>query len=363
MKATAAVCRTQGRPLVIEDVEVSEPGEEEVRVRIQFCAICHSDITYAEGGWGGQVPAIYGHEASGVVESVGRGVGDLAPGDPVVVGLLRSCGECYHCVRGEHHLCRHEFPAGTPFRDANGLPIVRGLNTGAFAGATVVHRSQVAQVPADVPLEAASLLACGVLTGYGSVVTTANMAEGSTAAVIGLGGVGLSALQALVDRKASHVIAVDVVDAKLEVAHRYGADTLVNARNDDPIRAARDVTDGVGPDYVFVTAGSAPAIDQGLQMLRRGGTIVMVGMPPTGIVTALEMSDVSDKGQKILGSKMGSGSFARDLPMLIERFRAGALDLASMVSNVYPLAAINEAIAEVNGGSVVRNVVKMPSAT
>ncbi|NNF64515.1 MAG: zinc-binding dehydrogenase [Acidimicrobiia bacterium] len=362
MKATAAVCRVQGEPLSIEAIDVREPQHAEVRVQIEFCAICHSDITYAEGGWGGQVPAIYGHEASGVVESVGIGVTDLNVGDRVVVGLLRSCGGCYHCVRNEDHLCRGQFPDDTPFRDDNGLPIVRGLNTGAFASATVVHRSQVALIPDDVPSDAASLLACGVLTGYGSVITTADMAEGATVAVIGLGGVGLSALQAAVDRKASRLIAVDILDSKLEVARRYGADILVNARTENPVLAAREATGGIGPDYVFVTAGSAPAIEQGLAMLRRGGTIVMVGMPPTGMFTELEISNVSDAGQTILGSKMGSGSFARDLPLLIERFRAGALDLASMVSNVYPIEEINEAIAEVNAGSVVRNVIEMPTA-
>lgn len=361
MRAIAAVCRTQGERLVIEEIAVAQPGHHQVRVQIEFCAICHSDITYTEGGWGGQVPAIYGHEAAGVIESVGSGITDVAVGDRVVVGLLRSCGECYHCIRQEHHLCRGDFDDGTPFRDSSDLPIVRGLNTGAFASATVVHRSQVAAVPSDVPLDAACLLACGVLTGYGSVIKTANMVEGSTAAVIGLGGVGLSALQAAVDRKASHLIAVDVVDSKLEMAGRYGAHTLVNARTDDPVRAAREATGGVGPDYVFVTAGSGQAISQGLEMLRRGGTIVMVGMPPTGMITELEISNVSDAGQTILGSKMGSGSFASDLPHLIERFRAGAIDLKSMVSNVYPLDSINEAISEVNGGSVVRNVVRMPS--
>lgn len=357
MRALAAVCQVHGRPLTIEEIEVARPGPRQVRVSVEVCAICHSDITYAEGGWGGNLPAVYGHEAAGVVESVGSDVAGLHPGQRVVVGLIRSCGDCYHCVRDEHHLCRGVFPSSSPFTGSSGEPLTHGLNVGAFASVTVVDRSQVVPIPDDVSLQAASLLPCGVITGYGSVVNTARMPAGATAAVIGLGGVGLSALQAVIDVQASHVIAIDVVPEKLATAKRYGAHTTINARIDDPVTTARATTRGVGPDYVFVTVGSSVAIDQGLAMLRAGGTIVMVGMPATGMVTPLEISNLSAAGQRILGSKMGSGRMAVDIPILIDRYRAGAIDLDGMVSNVYPVQAINEAITEVSGGTVVRNLV------
>ena len=171
----AAVCRTHGARLVIEQVDVAAPGPDEVRVIIEASAICHSDVSYASGAWGGDTPAIYGHEAAGIVESVGRGVVGVATGDRVIVGLLRTCGACFHCVHGEDHLCNGEFAESTHFRDASGRPVVRGMNTGSFCEQTVVHQSQVVALPDGIPFASACLLACGVLTGFGAVATTAKV--------------------------------------------------------------------------------------------------------------------------------------------------------------------------------------------
>ena len=353
----AAVCREHGRPLTIEDVEVGPPGSDEVRVNIAASAICHSDITYAAGEWGGETPAIYGHEAAGLIESVGRNVTGVGPGDHVIVGLLRTCGECFHCRLGEDNLCIGEFEDRSPFVGAAGEMIVRGLKTGAFAEQTVVHHSQVVPVPKDVPFTSASLLACSVLTGFGAVMNTAQIPPGSTAAVIGVGGVGLGAVQGAGYAGASQVIAVDLVDAKLKAATSLGATSTINATDTDAIEAARALTGGVGPDYVFVTVGASPAIDQGLGMVRRGGSVVLVGMPGSGVMTEFEAVGFSDASQRILGSKMGSSRLAVDVPKLIGLYRSGSLKLDEMISNMYPLDQINDAIDEVIASRVLRNVI------
>ena len=193
----AAVCREFGEPLVIEDIAVADPQAGEVKVDIKACAICHSDIFYAEGEWGGQLPAVYGHEASGIVSSIGPGVRNVAVGDHVVVTLVRSCGECRCCSKGYHGSCESSFPldANTPLTDAGGNDIVHGLRTGAFADTVVVDASQVVAIDKDVPFESASLLACGVITGLGAVVNTARIEPSSDVIVIGTGGVGLNAVQ------------------------------------------------------------------------------------------------------------------------------------------------------------------------
>lgn len=353
----AAVCRAHGSPLVVEEVDVADPGPGQVRVDVLACAVCHSDIIYADGGWGGETPAIYGHEAAGVVESVGPGVTSLAPGQPVVLGLLRTCGSCFHCLRREDNLCIGVFDETSPFSDAAGRPIVRGLGTGAFAERTVVHQSQVVPIPAETPLASACLLACGVLTGFGSVVTTAAMPPGATAAVIGVGGVGLGAVQGAVHAGAERIFGVDLVASKLEAARRFGVTDTVDASTGDAVAAVREATGGIGPDYVFVTVGAKPAIQQGVDMMRRGGTTVVVGMPASGVMIEFEAVEFSDASQRVIGSKMGSGRMAEDVPMLLELYRGGSLDLDAMVSNTYPLDEINQAIDEVNSGAVIRNVI------
>ncbi len=357
--ARAAVCRQHGAPLVIEDVYVAEPGPEQVRVEIDVCAVCHSDISYAEGAWGGPTPAIYGHEAAGVVESVGRGVTALRPGDRVIVGLLRCCGDCFHCRRGEDSLCVGEFDTQSPFTDADGNSIAPGLDTGAFAGHTVVHESQVVPIPDDMPSAPAALLACGVLTGFGAVTNTARMPAGASAAVIGIGGVGLGTVQGAVHAGASRVIGIDLIDDKLSLAESFGLTDTINAAHSDAVAAARDITAGVGPDYVFVAVGAPQVVTQALNMVRRGGTVVLVGMPASGVMTSFETAAFADAGLRIIGSKMGSGRLTVDIPELIDLYRAGSLKLDEMISATYPLDRINEAIARVNAGRVVRILIEM----
>lgn len=352
----AAVCRSHGEPLTIEDVTVGEPGPAEVRVDIAACAICHSDVIYADGGWGGDTPIIFGHEAAGTIESVGSGVTGLERGDRVVVTLMRTCGECYHCLRGEDSICIGEFADVPPFVDASGVPIVRGLKTGAFAEQTVVHQSQVFPIPDEMSMATASLLACGLLTGFGAVVNTAAVPSGSSVVVIGVGGVGLGAVQGALHAGAETVIAVDLLDDKLATALQFGATGAVNGR-ENAIESIHALTGGIGPDYVFVAVGAGVAVDQGLAMVRRGGAVVLVGMPGSGVMTEFETVELADGAQRIIGSKMGSASLSRDIPLLVDLYAEGDLPLDDMVSGTFPLERINEAIDEVKAGSVIRNVV------
>ncbi len=273
------------------------------------------------------------------------------------MGLLRTCGECFHCRRGEENLCIGLFDETSPFTDGEGKPVHRGLRTGAFSEQTVVHESQVVPLPGNVPFPSAALLACGVLTGFGAVTNTAQLPPSATAAVIGAGGVGLGAVQGAVHAGAARVLAIDLLDEKLELATGFGATDVFNAGDDDLDDALRAVTGGVGPDYVFVTVGAKPAIDQALRLVRRGGTVVLVGMPASGVMAEVEAVAFSDDSQRILGSKMGSARMSADVPMLIELYQAGRLLLDEMVTNTYPLAEINRAVAEVEDGRVIRNVI------
>ena len=207
----AAVCREFATPLVIEEIEIDPPKAGEVKVALAACAICHSDITYMNGGWGGTLPAVYGHEASGVVESIGPGVTRIAPGDHVIVTLLRSCGECFYCVQGALNMCETSFPLDKQscLRGQDGGVIHQGLRTAAFAEYAVVDQSQTAAIPKELPFDRASLLACGVITGFGAVVNTANVPSGSSVVVVGTGGVGLNSVQGAVLAGANPIIAID----------------------------------------------------------------------------------------------------------------------------------------------------------
>ena len=355
----AAVCYEFGKPLVIEEVTLDPPKAGEVRVKLAACAICRSDIHYAEGAWGGRLPAIYGHEAAGVVEEAGPGVTLTATGDHVVVTLIRSCGDCFFCTQGDPHMCETLFrlDKNDCHHDKNGGRIKQGLRTGAFAEYVVVEESQVVPIPKEVPLDSASLLACGVITGLGAVVNTAKVPAGSSVVVIGTGGVGLNSVQGAALSGAQPIIALDLSDAKLEAAKSFGATDGVNPAVDDAKEAVKGLTNGRGADFVFVTVGSVKAIEEGLGLLRNAGTLVVVGMPAAGAMAQFEPLGFADRGQRILGSKMGSTRLRVDLPRLVAHYQQGRLKLDELITARYPLEEINDAIASVNRGEALRNVI------
>ena len=355
----AAVCRAFKAPLAIEEVELAEPRTGEVEVRIAACAICHSDILFMNGAWGGELPAVAGHEAAGIVERIGEGVTRVAPGDHVVVTLLRSCGHCPACAGGERQLCETRLPLDlrSPLRARDGSPIRQGLRTAAFAEAVVIDASQVAPIPREVPLESASLLACGVITGVGAVLNTAAMRPGAQVATIGTGGVGLNCVQGAALGGARTNIAIDLSDRKLAAALTFGASHTINPSREDIGAAVRALTDGRGADYVFVAAGSAAAIEQGAKLLRRGGTLVVVGMTADGVQVRFEAVDIADRALRILGSKMGSARMPLDVQMLADWYLKGRLKLDELISGRYPLERIDEAIASASSGEALRNVI------
>lgn len=355
--ARAAVCRAFGQPLELEELAVRLPAAGEVLVRLSSCAICHSDIAFLEGAWGGDLPAVYGHEAAGVVEQVGPGVTGLAAGDHVVSTLICSCGACRRCLEGRPALC--ERPPGREgvLRASDGRPVNQAMRSGAFCEVVTVHSSQVVPVPEDLLPDVASLLACGVLTGVGAVVNTAAVPAGSSVAVLGAGGVGLNCVQGAALAGADLIVAVDLVARKLEVAKAFGASEVVDASIEDAVEAVRRLTRGNGVDYVFVAAGSARLVETGAAMLARAGTVVIVGIPPEGARATLDPLAISDGSLRILGSKMGDADPRRDVPRLVERYRQGSLKLDELISERFGLDHINDAIASAQRGEQLRPVV------
>jgi Zn-dependent alcohol dehydrogenase len=359
----AAVCRKFGAPLEIEEVELAAPAGGEVRVQIKACAICHSDVHYAEGAWGGELPAIYGHEAAGIVDAVGEGVSRVKIGDCVVVTLVRSCGQCPCCAQGYYGSCEARFPRDdeSPLRSAHdGSAIHHGLSTAAFAEYALVDTSQVVVIPSDLPFDRASLLACGVITGLGAVVNTAKVSIGASVVVIGTGGVGLNSVQGAALSGAKTIIAVDLSDDKLEVARKFGATHTLNPTKVDLRKRVKALTDRRGADFVFVTVGAKEAADQAYGLVAWGGAVVLVGMPALGVKSEFDVLLLADNSQRILGSKMGHSNIQTDIPKLIELYQQGRLELDELVTAHYPLEEINEAIASVNRGEALRNVIIFP---
>ena len=355
----AAICHRFGEPLSLEEIDIADPGPGEVMVDVKACAICHSDIFYAEGAWGGGLPAVYGHEAAGIVSAVGDGVDGVALGDRVVVTLIRSCGGCHYCGQGSLVMCEEVFPldAKSPLTGADGAPYVQSMRTGAFAEKVVVHESQLAKLPDDMAFEPASLLACGVITGFGAVVNTAKVQPGQAVAVVGCGGVGLNSVQGAALAGASMVIALDLSEDKLTAARAFGATHAFNPVTTDAAAEIMALTGGRGVDYVFVTVGAKAAFDGAFSYLTKNGAVVIVGMPPSGVMASYDPGTMAAWNQRILGSKMGETDVSRDIPMLVEHYHAGRLKLDELVSARYPLHEINEAIAAVNAGKALRNVI------
>ena len=351
----AAVCRAFSEPLAIEEVTLAAPRAGEVRVRMEACAICHSDISYARGDWGGALPAVYGHEGVGRIVATGPGVGHVGPGDRVLVTLIRSCGTCAACATAAPCYCTAPAP-DSPLSGADGAPIAHGLATAGFAEEVIVHASQLAPVPEDMPAEAACLLACGVVTGVGSAVNVARVRSGESVVVIGAGGVGLNAVQGARIAGAGRIVAVDMTEDKLATARAFGATDGLLAGGEKPWRTLRGMLPH-GADVVLVTVGAIPAVETGLRFLAPRGRMILVGMPATGAVATLEPVILASLGQGMQGSKMGDTVLARDIPWLVELWRQGRLHLEPLVSATWPLARINEAVADTLGGAARRNVI------
>ena len=353
----AAVSRGIGMATSIEELLLAAPGTDEVRVAIDACAVCHSDLMFLDGGWSIDFPVVLGHEATGRVVELGEGVDNVAVGDRVVVSLIRACGDCRACRRGHDVACTGDLALRhrSPLSDLNGEPVAQGLGTAAFAEQVVVHRSQVVTFEHSVPAEVAALLGCGVLTGVGAVTNTAQVGSEDAVVVIGCGGVGLSVVQGSRLAGADPIIAVDPLVAKQEAALRFGA---THATEPDGIADLLvEATGGRLADHVFVTTAAPGAFTGAASLLDRMGSLVLVGIPAEGVTVNIDPGVLAISNQKILGSKMGTARLAEDVPRLVDQYLAGRLDLDGMVTSTHPLNDIDTAFAEARSGEVIRTVV------
>ena len=353
----AAVCHEFGTPLTVEEVDLRAPEAGEVEVRLDACAICHSDIHYADGAWGGSLPAVYGHEAAGRVVALGEGVRGVAVGDPVVVTLIRACGTCASCATGRPVMCETSYDGDKgPLRTVDGGKLHQAMASGAFAERVVVHQSQVVRLPEGIDMAAASLLACGVITGVGAVVNAAGLRPGQDVVVIGAGGVGLNAVQGARIAGARRIVAVDMSEDKLQAARDFGATDGVLATAADPVAKVRAIL-GRGADVVLVTVGAIPAFDRAPDYLAKGGRVILVGMPHSGAMSSYEPVMIAALGQGMIGSKMGDAVIQRDIPWMVDLYAQGRLKLDELISGRWGLDQINEAIADTKAGSARRNVI------
>ncbi len=356
-KIKAAVCHEFGAPLVIQDVLLRAPEMGEVEITLDAVAICHSDITYMQGGWGGSLPAVYGHEAAGRVSAVGDGVSQFTPGDSVLVTLIRACGTCPSCASGKPVACATPYDGDLgPLSTTDNTKLHQALACGAFAEKVVVDQSQIVKIPADMAKDSAALLSCGVITGVGAVVNAAQFRAGQDAVVIGAGGVGLNAIQGARIAGARRIVAVDLSPEKLEIAREFGATDTVLATQERPWRTARKAIGRVA-DAVFVAVGAIPAYDQAPQYLAPGGRVIMVGMPHSGEKSTYEPVILAAVGQGMQGSKMGDVVIQRDIPWMIDLYQQGRLKLDELISGRWTLSQINEAIADTSSGAARRNVI------
>jgi S-(hydroxymethyl)glutathione dehydrogenase/alcohol dehydrogenase len=355
----AAVCYEFGKPLVVEEVDIDPPRAGEVMVKLAATAICHSDIHYFRGEIPGKLPVVGGHESAGYIEAVGKGVTNVKKGDPVVCTLMASCGKCRYCLTGLSHLCNAEWPLNTEGRMHNkkGQMLLQAYRIGSFAEYTVVHHSQVVKIPADMPLDRAALLACGVITGFGAVINRAKPEVMSSCVIIGIGGVGLNAVQGAAISGAYPVIAVDISDSKLKASRGFGATHTVNSAKVDAQKAIMELTGGAGADYVFVTVGSAEAIQQGFAMSGPRGMTVIVGIPRfTDMISFPPFAFIG--GERVLtGSFMGTTQLQTEIPKLVELYKAGILKLDELITARYPIDEINRAVELVEKGKALRNVI------
>ncbi len=351
----AAICYEFGKPLVVEEVNMDPPKKGEVKVRIAATAICHSDIHSIRGELGRNLPLVSGHESSGYVEEVAENVTSVKPGDAVVVSLLISCGHCLHCVSGRPHMCEAKWSTESCLHNKQGQALSLTGRVGGFAEYVIVNESQVVRIPGEMPIEQAALLACGVITGFGAVVNRARVEPLSSVVVMGTGGVGLNAIQGAAFSGAYPIIAVDMLDYKLEAALAFGATHTVKASDEDAIKKVQQLTSGRGADYVFITVGSTAAIEQGFSMSGPRGMTVIVGLATEKL--SLPPMDFIRAERMLVGSFMGTTRLKVDVPKLVALYQAGRLKLDELITNRYSLEQINEAIESVERGEALRNLI------
>ncbi|MFE9243587.1 S-(hydroxymethyl)mycothiol dehydrogenase [Nocardiopsis sp. NPDC006938] len=353
------ISRAKGAPVELTTVVVPDPGPGEAVVRVQACGVCHTDLHYREGGINDEYPFLLGHEAAGVVESVGTGVTHLAPGDFVVLNWRAVCGECRACRRGRPQYCFDTHNADQRMTLLDGTELSPALGIGAFAEKTLVAAGQCTKVDPAASPAAAGLLGCGLMAGIGAAVNTGGVTRGDSVAVIGCGGVGSAAVAGARMAGAARIIAVDLEERKLEWARGFGATHTVNAREADPVEAIRELTGGFGADVVIDAVGLPQTYEQAFYARDLAGTVVLVGVPTPEQRLDLPLLDVFGRGGALKSSWYGDCLPSRDFPMLVDLYTQGRLDLDGFVTEEIGLGDVEEAFARMERGEVLRSVVRL----
>jgi S-(hydroxymethyl)glutathione dehydrogenase/alcohol dehydrogenase len=355
----AAVLREVNKPLVIENIQHGNPGPREVLFRTAAAGVCHSDLHFQNGSYPYPTPCVLGHESAGVVEKVGSSVTYVQPGDHVITCLSAFCGHCEYCLTGHMSLCQEpelQRPMGEPPRlTVGGNPVFQFLNLSSFAEHMLVHEHAIVKVRKDMPLDRAALIGCGVTTGVGAVIHTAKVEPGATVAVIGCGGVGLSCINGAAIAGAGRIIAIDMVPSKLELARKFGATDVVNAKDKDAVGEVMEMTQG-GVHYSFEAIGLKKTTEQAFKMLRRGGTATVIGMIPVGTMVEFHGPEFLME-RKIQGSNMGSNRFRVDMPRFVDFYLSGKLHLDDMISRRIKLEDVNDGLKALEKGEVARSVI------
>lgn len=362
----AAVCTALDTPLEIADLDLMDPQAGEVRVQLGASGVCHSDVSVTNGTLPIPLPAVLGHEGAGTITQVGEGVDHLKIGDHVVISWVPQCGECYMCRHDQGELCEVGAMASmtggmldmsTRF-SWNGQPIVQMSAAGTFAEETVIPSISAVKIDDSIPFTVAALIGCGVLTGFGAAVNTADIREGDTVVVVGAGGVGLNTIQGAKHAGAGKIIAVDMVDGKLENATKVGATDVVNASDGDALSKVMELSEGRGADVAFEVIGYPETILQTFQMTRRGGQAILVGVPKLDATITLSPGmDFVINEKQLRGCWYGSSNVHRDVPKLAALYQAGSLKLDELVSREITLDQVNDAMANMGSGDIARSVI------
>jgi S-(hydroxymethyl)mycothiol dehydrogenase len=360
-RVRGVVAKAKGEPVSIETILVPDPGPGEAVVQVQACGVCHTDLHYREGGINDEFPFLLGHEAAGVVESVGEGVTSVAPGDFVILNWRAVCGTCRACERGEPWYCFNTHNAAQKMTLEDGTELSPALGIGAFADKTLVHAGQCTKVDPNAPATVAGLLGCGVMAGLGAAINTGNVGRGKTVAVIGCGGVGAAAIAGSALAGAKRIIAVDLDDRKLGWAKGLGATDTINSKgldDDEVVARIQQATDGFGADVVIDAVGRPETWKQAFYARDLAGTVVLVGVPtPDMRIPDIPLIDVFGRGGALKSSWYGDCLPSRDFPMLIDLYRQGRLDLEAFVSETIALDDVETAFERMHHGDVLRSVV------
>ena len=364
----AAVCYEKNQPVRVEAVTLDAPRRNEVLVRLAASGVCHTDLSVITGVMPMKLPGVLGHEGAGIVEEVGEGVAQLAPGDRVALAWVTPCGCCFYCRIGKANLCElgekinihHRMPDGSTRLHQDGVDLSVFSALGTMAEMAVVPASAAVKLPEDAPLDKAALLGCAVMTGVGAVFNTAQVVPGSRVAVFGAGGVGLNVIQGAAIAGAERIIAVDVNARKLDFARSFGATHRIDASREDPVQALKELSDGRGVDYAFEAIGRKESIEQAYASVRRGGTCVVIGIGSYRETVSLNVFSLPIQEKRLLGSWYGGANVHHDFPRLLALYRAGKLKLDELVTRTYALEEVNQAFADMTEGVNARGLILFP---